>query len=158
MRTSCIAAPGPSNPGERDQDFLMAKGDPSVIKFFFQPMQTMTWEGCMDSCPFLLKPVLLSGCLTLQVRPHNILPDGEEPLSINWFVAVRPMDEDSTLDQPTPGICLFYCSSFVDLCILFPCSQRRYWFRHIFLLLVVPNMPHISQSWSSLFGNFLTIL
>ena len=49
---------------------------------------------------------------------------------------------------------VFY-SSFVDQRILNPCRQRRYAFWHIFLFLFLPNIPHNSQSWSSLSRNFL---
>ena len=48
-----------------------------------------------------------------------------------------------------------YCSSFVDLHILIPCRQSIYALWHIFLLLFLPSIPQISQSCSSLFGNFL---
>ena len=48
-----------------------------------------------------------------------------------------------------------FCSSFVDLHILIPCWKRKYAFWHIFLHLFLHNIPHISQSCSFLFGNFL---
>ena len=49
-----------------------------------------------------------------------------------------------------------FCSSFADLRILISCRQKNYAFWRILLLMFTPNIPHISQSCSSLFGNFFS--
>ena len=63
--------------------------DHSVIKLFFPPIFDPC--GCVDSCPILLEPVLLSGCLTLHLRPRwwgTRSPLTNLLLSIQWTMAV----------------------------------------------------------------------